>query len=124
MEYRCMTEPFEVFESAGREEHPDRVGHPVQRETLQDPGKTQAVVTVEVGYADVADRPRGAAGQQHLALGALSRVDEDGSPVPPQEVPIVVPIPGRSLAGRSEHDQPACWHECSLWRPIAKGDDR
>ena len=79
------------------------------------------MVTVEVGDADVADRPGRAAGQKHLTLGALSRVDQDGPAVPPQEVTVVVPVAGRSLTGRPEHDELACRHGCTLGRGARSG---
>ena len=67
-----------------------RVRHPVEGEPLDDAGQAEAVVAVEVGEADPGDVVARDAGEQHLALGALARVEEDALAVPAQQVAVVV----------------------------------
>jgi hypothetical protein len=68
------------------------------------------VVAVEVGDADAGDLVRGDAGEQHLPLGALARVEQQARVVPAQEVPVVIAGAGRRLARGAEDDQLTVGH--------------
>jgi hypothetical protein len=74
----------------------------VQRQALNDPRQTEAVVAVEVGDADVRDLRGRQAGQQHLPLRPLAGVEEDAQFVPLQEDGVVIARPRRHLAGGAE----------------------
>ncbi len=64
------------------------------------------MVAVEVGDADTRDVAGRDAGVLHLPLGALARVEEESvGAVPPQQISVVVPAPGRHLASRAENHE-------------------
>ena len=83
---------------------------PVEGQPLEDAGQAEAVVAVEMGDADAGDGRRSHAGQQHLPLGALARVEQHALGVPPQQVAVVVAVAGGGLAGRPEHHELAGRH--------------
>ena len=58
--------------------------HPVEGQPLQHAGQAEAVVAVEVAEADPGDLAGPHPGQQHLPLGALTRVEQQPFVVPPQ----------------------------------------
>ncbi len=81
------------------------------------PGHPETVVAVKVREA----QPRHAAGrdtgQQHLALCTLAGVEQQPVAVPPQQIAVVVAIPGRHLArGPQYHQLP---HRGLLRWPVA-----
>ena len=102
---RGLAEVLEIGGAACREVHIHGVADPVEREALQDSGQAQAVVAVEVGEQDPGDGRGRDAGEQHLALGPLPRVEQQPLGVPPEEVAVVVAVPGGGLARRPEHHQ-------------------
>ena len=82
-----------------------RVRHPVQRHPLQHARQAQAVIPVEMRDADTGDLAGGDPGEQHLPLGALTRVKQQPLAIPPQQVPIVVTAAGGRLARRPQNHQ-------------------
>ncbi len=78
------------------------MGDLVERQALHDAGQPQAVVAVEVRDADPPEGGGRHARQQHLALRPLAGVEQDPVAVPPQEVSVVVAVPGGRLTGRTE----------------------
>jgi hypothetical protein len=115
VEHGGMSEPLEVTKASGREVHVHRMGRTVEGEALDDAGKPETVVAVEVGDADHRDGRDGDAGPGQLALGPFAGVEKDAVFVPAQEVPVRVPSPRRHLAGGPEHD------ELSHYRPPIAG---
>ena len=87
------------------------MGHPVERQALDDAGEPEAVIAVEMGDADPPESPRRHPGQQQLALGALAGVEEHAVAVPAQEVAVVVAMPrsgsGWRSRGRPAHARPS-----------------
>ncbi len=57
--------------------HGDGTGHPVERQSLEHPRQSEAVVAVEVGDADARDLGRTNADEQHLALRPLPAVNQE-----------------------------------------------
>ena len=95
----------------------DGAGHPIKRHPLEDAGQAQAVVAVEVGDADPGDLVRGHAGEQHLALGALARIEQQALIVPAQEVPVLVAGARGRLTRGAEDDQLTVGHGTDLSAP-------
>ena len=80
-----------------------RMGHPVEGHALNDPRYAEAVVAVEMREADPGDVGDGHAGQGHLPLTALARVEEQALAVPPDQVAVVAARLRRHLARGAEH---------------------
>jgi hypothetical protein len=111
VEQRCVPQAAEDLRVSRREVRVDRVRHLVQGHPLDHAGQAEAVIAVEVREADPVDLRGGDAGEQHLPLGALARVEENALGVPLQEVAIVVAGPGGRLARRPQHHQLTSRHE-------------
>ncbi|HZU79586.1 MAG TPA: FKBP-type peptidyl-prolyl cis-trans isomerase [Acidimicrobiales bacterium] len=105
LEGRRVEQTVGVDRPAGRIVEGDGAGHLIERHPLHDTGKPEAVVAVEVRDADAGDGRRAHSGEEHLALGPLARIEQDGLVVPAQDQRIVVAGPGRRLAGRAEHHE-------------------
>jgi hypothetical protein len=98
-------QPGELVPPGGRVVAVHRVVDLVEHQPGHDPGQPEAVVAVEVRDADPGDVRGRDPGQQHLALGALPRVEQEALFVPAQEVPVVVARARRRLARRPEHHE-------------------
>ena len=98
-------QPAEVLLPLGRVMAHDLMGYPVEGEPLQHTRQAQAVVTVEVRDADMRDFAGLDPGQQHLTLGSLAGVEQQPGAVPPQQIAIVVAVPGGRLACGAQHHQ-------------------
>ena len=92
----------------------DRAGSLVEVHPGKDAGQSQAVVAVEVGEADAVHVRAREARHQQLPLGALARIEQDVVPVPPQQVPVVVAVPGRRLTRRTQD------HQLSVHQPASE----
>jgi hypothetical protein len=114
VEQRQVPDAVEDVRPGGRVGDLDGAGDLVKRHPLEDAGQPQAVVAVEVGDADPGDLVRGDAGEQHLALGPLTRVEQQPLSVPAQEVPVVVASAGRGLTRGAEDDQLTVGHGPTL----------
>src|SRR6185437_15407262 len=75
------------------------------------------MIAVEVGDADPGDLVRGDAGEQHLPLRALARVEQQPLVVPAQEVPVVIARAGGCLTCGTEDDQLTVGHGLTLAAP-------
>src|SRR5689334_13286781 len=75
------------------------------------------MIAVEVGDADPGDLVRGDAGEQHLPLRALARVEQQPLVVPAQEVPVVIARAGGCLTCGTEDDQLTVGHGPTLAAP-------
>src|SRR5215475_3367212 len=65
------------------------------------------MVSVEVSDADPADMAGRHAGELHLALRSLPRIEQQALAVPPEEVAVVVAAASRNLArGAENHEFP------------------
>jgi hypothetical protein len=61
-------------------------------------------------HADPGDVVRTDPGMDHLALGALPRVEQQAMPVPAQQVAIVIAGTGGNRTGGTEHKEIAYGH--------------
>ena len=102
---RRAAQAGDVLPRAARVDQGDGAVDAVQGHALQHAGQAQAVVAVGVGDADSGDRRGRYAGQDHLALRALARVEQDALGVPAQQVAVVVARAGRDLGRGPEHHQ-------------------
>ena len=71
--------------------------HGVQRQALEDAGKSERVVAVEMRDADLRDLRGRHARQQHLALRPLTGVELESVTVVLEQVAVVVAVPRRRL---------------------------
>jgi hypothetical protein len=116
MEQGRMPEPREHLLVLRRVAGIDHVRHPVQGHPLQHAGQAKAVVPMEMGDADPGDLARCDPGEDHLPLGALTRVEQQPLAVPAQQVAVVVAAAGGRLARRAENHQFTIRHDI---RPYA-----
>jgi hypothetical protein len=114
VEQRNVPHAVEEVHAGSRVGDLDRIRDLVQGHPLQDAGQAQAVIAVEVGDADPGDLVRGDAGEQHLALGPLARVEQQSLVVPAQEVPVVIAGARGRLARGTEDDKLAVGHGQTL----------
>ena len=105
MEQGRMPEPREHLPVLRRVAGVDHVRHPVQGHPLQHARQAKAVIPVEMGDADPGDLAHRDPGEDHLPLGALTRVEQQPLAVPAQQVAIVVAAAGGCLARRAQHHQ-------------------
>ncbi len=107
---RGEAQPIEVLLTAGRVV--DRHGDPtlIECPAHEHSGQAEAMIAVEVRDADPRDRCGGDVREHELALRALARVEQHTFTVPAQEVPVVVALSCRRLAGRPQHDELALRH--------------
>src|SRR3954451_22215327 len=63
------------------------------------------MVAVDMGEADTRDLRGRHTRLDHLPLRAFARVEEQAFAVPAQQVPVVVPGPGRDLGGGAEDNE-------------------
>lgn len=86
--------------------------YPVEGQARQDAGKAIAMVAVDMGDADARDLRGGNIRPDHLALRAVSRVEQDALIVPTEEVAVVVACARRDLGGGTENHEFAHGNEC------------
>jgi len=111
-----MPEPREHLLVLRRVAGFDQVRHPVQGHPLQHARQAKAVIPVEMGDADPGDLAHRDPGEDHLPLGALTRVEQQPLAVPAQQVAVVVTAAGRRLARRAKNHQFTIRHDI---RPYA-----
>ncbi len=109
-----MPQPREYFGALRRVANLDRVSHLVERHPLEHARQAEAVVSVEMGDADAADLARRHAGELHLALRALARVEQQALGIPPEQIAIVVPAASGHLAGSAENHEFPVGHGTDL----------
>ena len=114
VEDRGPSEPPQVVDARFRKVHVDGPLELIEREPCQYAGQAEAVVAVEVGDADGADRRARDACEQQLALRPLARIEEDRLVVPSQHVAVGVTIPRRHLCGCAEYNELALRHGARL----------
>ncbi len=109
-----VPQPREYFGALRRVANLDRVSHLVERHPLEHARQAEAVVSVEMGDADAADLARRHAGELHLALRALARVEQQALGIPPEQIAIVVPAASGHLAGSAENHEFPVGHGTDL----------
>lgn len=117
---RGVTQTIEVLLTAGW--IVDRYGQAslIECHPQDHAGQAETVVAVEMGDADPRDNSGGDTGERELALGALTRIEQHAFTVPAQQVPVVVALPRRRLAGRPQDDEFALGHPTGLPRREAR----
>ncbi len=83
-------QPTEILDARGGEVDGHRKSAVIEAHTEDHAGKSEAMVAVEVGDADPANRGGGHPGHCELTLCALSGVEQDGGAVPSKDVAVVV----------------------------------
>lgn len=115
-EERCVPQSAEQLPALRRVAGHHNVANLIERHPLQDTRQAQAVIPVEMGYADAGDLVSRDTSQKHLALGAFTRVEEQPFAVPEQQVTVVVAAARGRLARRTQDDQFTVGHNV---RPYA-----
>ena len=67
-----------------------------------------------MGHTDAGHRRGRDTGERELALGALTRIEEDRLAVPAEQIPVVVAVMRRRLTRRSQHDEFTFAHSTGL----------
>ncbi len=111
---RRIAQPLEDLAVLGRVMGLDLVRHLVERQPLEYAGQAEAVVAVEMSDADAADLARRDAGELHLALRSLARIEQDSVGFPPEQVAVVVAATGRHLARSAENHEFPVGHGTDL----------
>lgn len=84
----------------------------IEIDALNDAGKAQAMVAVEMGKGNVLNRRRSNVGISHLALCSFARIEENALGFPAQKIAVVIAIARRDLSSRSENDE--FFHSCDV----------
>ena len=82
-----------------------RARHPVQGNALDHARQAQGVVAVKMRNQNVLNLGSGQPRKDHLALGALARIEEEPVGIPAQKIGIMITVSGGNLAGGAQNHQ-------------------